>query len=82
VFGLLIAGCIIPHVGGPRLTGTCDGACAHYVACKDGHSDADRARCTTECPAVFADPDSLMGYESLKCRDAVEFVDGAHPKTT
>ncbi len=83
LLGLLIAGCIVPRATGPRLTGTCDGACAHYVECKPGHLLVDRQRCATECPSVFADTDSLMGYESLKCQDAVEFVDGtAHPKTT
>ena len=82
LFGLLLAGCIVQRATGPRLTGTCEGACAHYVECKPTHSQADRTRCTTECPAVFADQDSLMGYESLTCRDAVEFVDGTHPKTT
>jgi hypothetical protein len=74
VFALAIAGCIVKHlVGGPRLTGTCDGACAHYVECKPG---ADRARCSSECPNVFSDRDSLMMYESLSCKDAVEYIDG------
>ena len=82
LLGLLLAGCLVQRATGPRLTGTCEGACAHYVECKAGHSRADRLRCTSECPAVFADQDSLMGYESLTCPDAVEFVDGTHPKTT
>ena len=82
LFGILIAGCMARGAAGPRLTGTCDGACAHYVECKAGHLQADRMRCTAECPQVFADPDSLMGYESLRCEDAVEFVDGAHPPAT
>jgi hypothetical protein len=69
--------CIVRHlVGGPRLTGTCDGACAHYVECKAGHSDRDRMRCQNECPDVFSDRDSLMAYESMTCKNAVEFVDG------
>jgi hypothetical protein len=25
---------------------------------------------------VFDDPDSLMAFESLTCKDAVEYVDG------
>jgi hypothetical protein len=76
-----MAGCIVKRLTTPRLTGTCDGACAHYVECKQGHSDDDRVRCTTECPDVFRDPDSLMGYESLSCKDAVEYIDGAPNKT-
>jgi hypothetical protein len=34
-----------------------------------------------ECPEVFSDRDSLMGYESLACEDAVEYVDGTAART-
>lgn len=77
VLATLIAGCVVHRVAGPRLTGTCDGACAHYVACKGGATTDERARCQAECPDVFSDRDSLMAYESLACPDAIEFVDGA-----
>ena len=40
-----------------------------------------RTRCTVECPDVFRDADSLMGYESLSCKDAVEYIDGAPNQT-
>lgn len=84
VLGALIAtfagSCIVRRLSGPRLTGTCDGACAHYVECKPGHAHKDADRCRTECPDVFADRDSLMAYESLSCQDAVEFVDGTNPR--
>jgi hypothetical protein len=63
-------------MGGPHLTGTCGGACSHYIECKPGHPEHDRARCEQECPGVFSDRDSLMMYESLSCKDAVEYVDG------
>jgi hypothetical protein len=82
LLGLLVAGCIVPRATGPRLTGTCDGACAHYVECKPGHLLVDQQRCAAECPTVFGDTDSLMGYESLTCKDAVEYIDGTQPKTT
>ena len=78
---LLIASCIVKRFTTPRLTGTCDGACAHYIECKPGHSELDRTRCTSECPDVFTDRDSIMGYESLSCKDAVEYVDGTPNKT-
>lgn len=78
---LSMIGCIVRRVAGPQLTGTCDGACAHYVQCKPGHAAADRDRCLVECPDVFSDRDSLMGYESLSCDDAVEFVDGTAAQT-
>lgn len=81
VLGLLMAGCIVKRLTTPQLTGTCDGACSHYVECKAGHSDADRSRCTMECPDVFRDSDSLMGYESLSCEDAVEYIDGSPNRT-
>jgi hypothetical protein len=76
VLAVLIAGCIVTHVESPRLTGTCAGACDHYVECKPGHAQIDRDRCSRECPSVFDDPDSLMAFESLTCKDAVEYVDG------
>ncbi|HEX3476757.1 MAG TPA: hypothetical protein VHT91_17140 [Kofleriaceae bacterium] len=75
----LPAGCVVRHFTGPDLTGTCNGACDHYVECKPGHASADRNRCLAECPDVFSDRDSLMTYESLACDDAVEYVDGSAP---
>ena len=75
-----IAGCVVTRLMSPSLTGTCNGACAHYVACKPGHAATDRTRCETECPDVFGDRDSLMAYESLSCSDAVDYVDGKRPK--
>jgi hypothetical protein len=86
VIGLLvavtIASCVVRNImGGPRLTGTCEGACGHYVSCKSGADGEDKRRCTTECPDVFSDRDSLMAYESLACPDAVEYVDGAQKRT-
>ena len=74
-------GCVVRRLTGPQLTGTCDGACAHYTQCKPGHADAERHRCLAECPDVFSDRDSLMAYESLTCDDAVEYVDGNAMKT-
>ncbi|HEV7554949.1 MAG TPA: hypothetical protein VGO00_05790 [Kofleriaceae bacterium] len=80
VVGLMIAiaicGCVVKRLVGPHVTGTCDGACAHYIECKAGHLTADRDRCRNECPGVFSDRDSLMMYESLTCKDAVEYIDG------
>jgi hypothetical protein len=74
---LALTSCIVRNlVGGSRLTGTCHGACAHYVACKPSHDKHDARRCETECPDVFSDRDSLVAFESLSCQDAVEFVDG------
>jgi hypothetical protein len=78
---LLVSSCIVRHlVSGPRLTGTCEGACSHYMECKPGAASGDRTRCESECPGVFSDRDSLMAYESLSCKNAVEYVDGTSPR--
>ena len=76
-----LAGCRLRAPASLRLTGTCAGACAHYVACKPGHPDAARGQCEAECPHVFSDPESLMAYESLTCADAVEYIDGVPAQT-
>ena len=78
---LLLTSCIVRNlVSGPKLTGTCHGACSHYVECKQGAQSDDRTRCEAECPDVFSDRDSLMAYESLSCSNAVEYVDGTSPR--
>ncbi|HLL22879.1 MAG TPA: hypothetical protein VK427_12150 [Kofleriaceae bacterium] len=80
---LMIASCVARQVvTGPRLTGTCDGACAYYASCKTGGGADDKRRCTLECPDVFSDRDSLMAYESLSCPDAVEYIDGSDTHRT
>ncbi|MBZ0237282.1 MAG: hypothetical protein K8M05_33465 [Deltaproteobacteria bacterium] len=73
---LLLAGCIVRYVTGPKLTGTCDGACDHYERCKGGVDDDVKKACREECPQVFSDRDSLMAFESLSCEDTVEYVEG------
>ncbi len=78
---LVMMSCVVKRFTGPRLTGTCDGVCAHYLDCKPGHAAADGVRCRSECPQVFSDRDSRMGYEMLSCVDAVEYVDGPARKT-
>ena len=79
---IMLSSCIVKHfVGGPRLTGTCQGACSHYIECKPGAIPDDRTRCENECPGVFSDRDSIAAYESLSCDNAVEYVDGTQPKS-
>jgi hypothetical protein len=72
------AACRAPaFLTGPRLTGTCDGACDHYFECKGGgQTSGARARCLADCRDVFSDDESLRAFESLSCQDAVEYVDG------
>ena len=75
----MAAACRAPAwLTGPRLTGTCDGACDHYLDCRDGdRSDAAKNRCIADCHDVFSDDESLRAYESLSCPDAVEYVEGS-----
>jgi hypothetical protein len=73
---IALASCIVKRLTGPKLTGTCAGACDHYVSCKSGHPQVDADRCNRECPDVFSDREALMEFERLSCEDAVEYVDG------
>jgi hypothetical protein len=82
VLALFLASCIVKRFTAPQLTGTCSGACDHYIECKAGHLAVDRTRCQNECPNVFSDRDSLMAYESLSCKDAVEYVDGTQQRSS
>jgi len=83
---LLLASCLVRMIQGRRLTGTCDGACNHYLDCKnERHPDALDA-CVSDCAQVFSDTESLRAFESLSCANAVEYVEGprqaaAHPGT-
>jgi hypothetical protein len=74
----LIAGCA-GRSGRPDhhvLTGTCEGACEHYMACKETSDQGVFQACAAECPQVFSSPDSLRAFESLRCDDAVVYVEG------
>ena len=74
VTAIVIVSCRPPaFLVGPRVTGTCEGACDHYLSCKGG---GDANACVAECHEVFSDPDSLRAFESLTCEDTVEYVDG------
>ncbi len=75
---LLLVACARPvQVRQPRLTGTCEGACEHYLGCRGGYDDESLAVCVEECGGVFSDSESLRAYESLECEAAVSFVEGS-----
>lgn len=59
-----------------KLTGTCEGACDHYLACKRTDSAVMRSACVDECRDVLQDPASLRAFESLECTDTIEYVEG------
>ncbi len=63
------------HPGRP--TGTCPGACAHYLDCKGTPDDEHTYNaCVSECRATYDDPQFLVSYERLSCPDAVAFIEG------
>lgn len=81
--GALSAGLLTVVACAPRpyrverqLTGTCEGACDYYLACRRSSDDATRVACVKECSFIFSDDESLMAFESLECSDAVAFVEG------
>ncbi len=84
--GLLAAGslsCVryARYQGVSAGTGTCDGACRHYVECKEDRAPRAFQRCIAECREIYvydgkADQESLMAFESLDCTATVGFVDG------
>jgi hypothetical protein len=67
---------------GPRtITGTCDGACRHYLRCKGESSPNVYGACVQECEMIFVEDDepdsvSLGMFEQLDCPDAIGFVEG------
>jgi hypothetical protein len=65
-----------PLVHQRRLTGTCQGACEYYVACKGFEDPALTRACVAECDEVFSDAESLRAFESLSCDNVVLFVEG------
>ena len=62
-------------------TGTCDGACQHYLSCKEDERPDSLSACVAECRDIFVyqgepDRESLRTFESLECKDAVAYVEG------
>jgi len=62
-------------------SGSCTGACEHYLDCKESDSEAARDQCLEECNQIFVykgEPDraSLQDFEELECEAAIGFVEG------
>jgi hypothetical protein len=74
--GIAIGACRFEQYRPPHLTGTCAGACDHYLGCKRNSDPAARTACISECGDVFQDEESLRAFESLECRDTIEYVEG------
>ena len=76
---LATSSCIVRTVHPRRLTGTCEGACDHYLECKGG---GDATMCIADCRQVFSDDESLRAFESLSCADTIEYVEGHRAVTS
>ncbi len=60
-----------------RITGTCEGACNRYVACKGTDSTKLVNACVAECQEMFSGEEGLKAFESLpRCEDVISFVEG------
>jgi hypothetical protein len=59
-----------------EVTGSCEGACDHYLSCKSSESAAAHDACVTECEEIYEDPFTLAHFESLECVEAIQFVEG------
>lgn len=82
VLGLVTSGCFRYARSQTFATsGTCAGACDHYVDCKESESESAREQCLEECQQIFVhkgEPDraSLQDFEELDCEATIAFVDG------
>ena len=56
--------------------GTCEGACAHYIDCKESGDEAAYQACVLDCPNVFVDAESLRAFEAMSCEATLDFVEG------
>ncbi|HSO33090.1 MAG TPA: hypothetical protein VLT33_11240 [Labilithrix sp.] len=56
--------------------GTCDSACAYYLACKGADGVDNRAACNQQCAAQNNSADQLVAFQKLDCAKAIEFVEG------
>jgi hypothetical protein len=62
-------------------SGSCSGACDHYLECKGSDSETALDSCLDECEQIFVyrgEPDraSLQDFEELDCEATIAFVDG------
>jgi hypothetical protein len=62
-------------------SGTCEGACDHYLECKDDVPPDAAPRCVAECRDIYVydgevDEDSLLVFEGLDCKATIGFVEG------
>ncbi len=82
-FTVALISCIRYSTGGGyvRFTGTCEGACNHYLSCKSARGqypgDKTRVACEAECAEIFSTSEPIIVFESLTCEDTIAFVEGS-----
>lgn len=57
-----------------QITGTCIGACEHYLSCKGDSRERSYQACLRSCP--FTEGESAAAFEQLTCDAAIGFVEG------
>jgi hypothetical protein len=60
-----------------RSTGTCQGACDYYQACKRDDDQQRWGACISECSDFFAGEQALREFERMECTDVISFVEGS-----
>lgn len=57
------------------ITGTCEGSCAHYLACKSVDDAATKAECVKGCAAMKRPAADLARFEAMDCATAIATVE-------
>lgn len=74
---LLLASCPRPRTSGaPKVTGTCQGACEYYQACRRSDDSDVYQACVSECTDFFNGAQALSELERLDCEELVAFIEG------
>lgn len=77
IAGMIALGCVRNNSRTHRVHhGTCEGACAHYMNCKQSADEQLYDACVLECPDVFADEQALREFEDMTCEATLDFVEG------
>jgi hypothetical protein len=68
--------------GSSQVSGTCEGACQHYVSCKRSDDPRVLRECVRDCATIYTDDngvedsETLGLFERLDCEETISFVEG------
>jgi hypothetical protein len=65
-----------PGAAQRNVTGTCQGACDYYLACKRDDDTQRWSACMTDCNEFFSNEQALREFERMECDAVVSFVEG------